>query len=195
MDIWKFAPAIEERDSEECKENGGTFRGKRVCKWSGQTDKGPVILDFDDCLDVLYRQTVCLKDITAVQKTVRDAVFERNWTVLEPALSQAEELGTQLSELEIERSAVFGGRSFREALSTFDVEESAALMSARRDLKHAACKVRVGTEALNGYLSEVHIVIRGFLDAAFPERRDRVYSREGRRKKTELRNVVLDKVI
>jgi hypothetical protein len=152
-------------------------------------------LDFDGCLDVLYRQTVCLRDISGVQKAVRSAVYARNWPALEPALAQAEELGTLLSDLELERQAVFLGMTFREALARLDCEESSALMSARRDLKHAAARVRIGNEAFNSYLSEIHIVIKGFLDAAFPERRNTLYSREGRAKTPELRSVVLNKVV
>jgi hypothetical protein len=152
-------------------------------------------LDFDDCLEVLYRQTVCLRDISAVQKAVSNAVYARNWSALEPELTQAEELGTQLSELELERQAVFLGMSFREALTRFDSEESAALMSARRELKHAASRVRICNDTFSSYLSEIHIVITGFLDAAFPERRNTLYSREGRPKTPEMRSVVLNKVV
>jgi hypothetical protein len=64
-----------------------------------------------------------------------------------------------------------------------------------RRLKLDTLKVRLANDALSAYLSAARETLADFLNAAFPDRRGKIYSRRGAAVHSEMRSIVLDRSI
>jgi hypothetical protein len=151
------------------------------------------LLSFNTCLDILYRLSLNLRSMQEAQKIVRAAVLDNDWDALEPALARAEELSAGLGQLENEREAAFAGKKMREAVRQFTSEETAMLLSAWREAREAALKVRIENESFSAYIRGMTTVVGGFLDAAFPERT--MYSRSGKKRQPISGGYVVNKTM
>jgi hypothetical protein len=63
-----------------------------------------------------------------------------------------------------------------------------------RGLRLRAMKLRVASDSLLLYLNEAKTTVDGFIDAAFPERKSKLYSRRGMQIATDMRCMVLNQV-
>jgi hypothetical protein len=160
---------------------------------------------------VLGRETELLCGIEAAQKQVWDAVIKREWTDFESLISMMDRIGTELAGLEEERQQVIhklsdeltgssgpaGGEaensSFYRLISTLPEPERKELTDLYRQLKMAGLRVRIANDNLLAYLAEVKTTMSGFIEAAFPDRKGRVYSRSGAVVPADMRSMVLNR--
>ena len=63
-----------------------------------------------------------------------------------------------------------------------------------RGLRLRAMKLRVASDSLLLYLDEAKTTVDGFVNAAFPERKSKLYSRRGMQIATDMRCMVLNRV-
>jgi hypothetical protein len=155
------------------------------------------------CADVLRQETALLERLAAAQEVVRNAVFAREWADLETMLARLAAYGSDFELLEAERARLFaefannGGE--RESVGFYALASRLAdadrreLTELYRRLKLDALKVRLANDALTTYLSDARATLSGFMDAAFPDRKGRLYSRRGRTVHPEMRSIVLDR--
>lgn len=153
------------------------------------------------CADVLKQETALLERLAAAQEVVRHAAFAREWSDMEAMLSRLDEYGSEFEALEAERGRVFealgGGRreggGFYALVARLDPADRRELTELYRRLKLDTLKVRLANEALSTYLNAARATLSEFLDAAFPDRRGKLYSRRGSAVHPEMRSIVLDR--
>lgn len=152
------------------------------------------------CADVLRRETALLDLLAAVQDTVRKAVFAREWTDLDALLAKLESYGADFEALEAERARLFGefGGQEREPVGFYTLvsrlgpEDRRELTELYRKLKLDTLKVRLANDALSSYLRDARATLTDVLDAAYPDRRGRLYSRRGAPVHPEMSSIVLN---
>ncbi len=153
------------------------------------------------CTDVLRQETALLEQLACAQETVRRAAFSRDWTKLDDQLVRLAEYGKEFELLEAERARIFsllsgegqGPAGFYALASRLEPSERKELTELYRKLKLETLKVRLANDALSSYLSEARTTVSGFLEAAFPDRKGKMYSRRGAPVHSEMRSIVLDR--
>jgi hypothetical protein len=157
-----------------------------------------------ECAQILRQETALLERLAAAQEVVKNAVFTREWTDLESMLGRLEAYGQEFSTLERNRERIFteaaqacgpeGKNGGFYALTTrLEPAERRELTELYRRLKLDTLKVRLANEALTYYLADARATVSGFLEAAFPDRKGRLYSRQGTQVHAEMRSIVLDR--
>ncbi len=153
------------------------------------------------CTDVLRQETALLEQLACAQETVRRAAFSRDWTKLDDQLVRLSEYGKEFELLEAERARIFGLLSgegqgpagFYALASRLEPPARKELTELYRKLKLETLKVRLANDALSSYLGEARTTVSGFLEAAFPDRKGKIYSRHGAPVHSEMRSIVLDR--
>lgn len=156
------------------------------------------------CADVLRQETALLERLSAAQDVVRTAVFARDWADLESMLARLDAYALDFELLEAERERVFrefapSGTGEGESVGFYAVAsrlpptDRRTLTELYRRLKLDALKVRLANDSLTTYLAEARATLAGFMEAAFPDRRGRLYSRRGKAVDSEMRSIVLDR--
>jgi hypothetical protein len=157
---------------------------------------------FERCTEVLERERALAAKIAEMQALTKKAAFNRQWLDFEARMEALEQAGAQFEELDRERDGIFtsvAGPSrgetsgFYAFVSRLPVNEREALTNTYRNLKMEIMKIRLENESLTNYLAEVRFLVEGFLDAAFPDRKGRMYSRSGVQIKADMRSVVLNR--
>jgi hypothetical protein len=166
------------------------------------------------CSRVLNRETELLKGIEAAQKQVREAVVKREWADFEKLQAQIGRIGAELEGLEGERKALFygqaplGGGNSPETPETSGINEEIGfyrfiaglppaeqrdLAEQYRELRTAGLKVRINNDNLLAYIAGIKASMSAFIESAFPDRRGRVYSRNGAVVPQDMRSMVLNR--
>ena len=152
------------------------------------------------CAAILRREIALLERLAAAQEVVRQAVFGRDWTDLEAMLGRLDAYSREFGAMEAERVETFrvlGGRrdggDFYAVIARLPETERRLLADLHRRLKLDALKVRLANDALTNYLAEARSTVGAFLEAAFPDRRGKLYSRRGTAVPAEMRSLVLDR--
>jgi hypothetical protein len=162
---------------------------------------------YEACSQVLGRETELLCGIEVAQKQVWDAVIKREWTDFEGLLAMMDRIGTELGELEEERKRVIGelaegpskngwegeNGSFYRLIAGLPEDERKELSGLYRELKMAGIRVRIANDNLLSYIAEVKATMTGFIEAAFPDRKGKVYSRNGAVVPADMRSMVLNR--
>jgi len=157
-----------------------------------------------ECISILQKEIALLERLGAAQEVVSQAVFSRDWTDMDALFKRLDEYGTEFEELEKERMGLLSELStilgFEEekpgfyALTTrLDPELRRQMTDLYRRLKLDVLKIRISNENLNQYITSNRSVISEFLQAAFPDRKGKLYSRHGREIHSEMRSIVLDR--
>jgi hypothetical protein len=157
---------------------------------------------YDACSQVLGRETELLCDIEAAQKRVWDAVVKREWADFEALMAGMGKIGAELGRLEDERTGLVrelaadsggGGDDFYGMAALLPARERHELMEKYRGLKMAGLRVRTANESLVAYMAGIKTTMAGFIEAAFPDRKGRVYSRSGAVVPQDMRSMVLNR--
>jgi hypothetical protein len=147
--------------------------------------------------DVLSRERELAGAVLAVQSSVKQAVLNREWTDFEKAMETLAGIGGEFEELDAQRAALFeqgaGEGGFYALAARLPGPEREELTAVYRALKQDIFRIKLENEALMAYLGEARIMIAGFLEAVFPERKGRLYSRRGTRIEADMRSLVLNK--
>lgn len=151
------------------------------------------------CTDILRQEHNLLARLAATQEVVRLAVYNREWAGLEDVLARLAEYSKEFLAMEAERERIFDEMnprrefvSFYAVLGQLDAQTRRELGSLYRKLRLDSLKVRLANEALNHYIASARVTVSGFLDAAFPDRRGRLYTRHGAARSSDLRSLVLN---
>jgi hypothetical protein len=168
-------------------------------------DKG-CIPGYGRCIEVLERERELVAKIAEEQNAVRKAVINRQWTDFEARMKALGDIGAQFEEMDQERVRIFASISgsaprenegetagFYALVSRFPEEERKTITGIYRNLKMEITKIRLENDSLMNYLSEAQLLVKGFLDAAFPDRKGRIYSRNGAQVKADMRSMVLNR--
>lgn len=137
-------------------------------------------------LAALLKQEIALVEkILECQASVYSTVKEKNWVNLEREIDSLNELSSQFSEMDAKRDSLV-------AKSDETCEESRELLT---KLRSRLLKSKVQNFALNTYIETMQNFVRGVLENAVPQRRNVLYSREGKILKPEPQSVVLNKIL
>jgi hypothetical protein len=157
---------------------------------------------YEACSQVLGRETELLCGIEEAQKQVWDAIIKRQWTDFEALMSMMDRIAMELTGLEEERGQIVHSLQqgdddenvrFYRLLSALPEIERKELTGRYRELKMASLRVRIANDNLLIYIAEVKATMAGFIEAAFPDRKGRVYSRSGAVVPADMRSMVLNR--
>jgi hypothetical protein len=158
--------------------------------------------EYENCVEIIDAEMRVLSAIVGVQGDLRGAVVNKKWADFEGFQDSLKAAGDKLTELEAERARLFpaehepgnnGSTAFYTFILRFSSEERDFLSGLYRQLKLLSAKVRYENDALNQYLGETCAVVSLFLEAAFPDRRGKLYSRHGTTRSADMRSMVLDR--
>jgi hypothetical protein len=158
---------------------------------------------FERGMAVLRREIALVEKIASIQASVRNAVINREWADFELLFNTFGELSRNFEALESERIGIFaelskktGGRDesagFYALASRLPQDERKEVTGLYRKLKMETFKIRLANDTLLGYLNEAKATVAAFLEAAFPDRKGRLYSRQGIQRPADMRSMVLD---
>jgi hypothetical protein len=160
--------------------------------------------EYEACSSILKRETELLEKIASIQMSVRNAVINRKWADFEMLFKSLGEYREIFESLEAERIGIFEGFSkkagardehtgFYTLVSRLPGDERKRLTELYRHLKMTSYKIRLANDTLMGYLNEARATVAAFLEAAFPDRKGRIYSRRGKELQADMRSMVLDR--
>jgi hypothetical protein len=86
-----------------------------------------------------------------------------------------------------------GGQRFYDFVQRFPADERQILCALYRRIKFETARLRFSSEALAAYLGEARAFVSGMLEAAFPEKRGKIYGRSGTERSAKLGGIVLDR--
>ena len=149
---------------------------------------------------VLLKEIELLEKIPPLQKMIRDAVIKREWTDYELLMQSMSEIGAQFEMLETERESIFKALSVGEDSESFYAwaarlpeKEKEEMSSLYRKLKMITLQIRISNDTLMEYLREAKSVVSGLLERAYPDRRGKMYSRNGIEREVDMRSVMVNK--
>jgi hypothetical protein len=148
--------------------------------------------------DILTKEIEILGKISSIQNLVRNAVINREWMDFESLLEKMHDQGREFELLEAERAGLFAdvvpekNRNFYALISRFSENSRKELTELYRTLKLETLKIRIANDALLRYLNEGRAVIASFLEAAFPDRKGKLYSRLGKQIQADMRSMVVN---
>ncbi|GHV82140.1 hypothetical protein AGMMS49991_06980 [Spirochaetia bacterium] len=175
--------------------------------------------EYEGCVSVLRRELALVETIAAAQLQVRQAVLNREWADFEALMEDMARTGAEFEALEQERMEIFTpfaeqtnaaeaepeidpaaavcnsteNINFYALVSRFPPEERKGVTELYRNLKLKTIQIRLENDALTNYLNGARAVVADFLEAAFPDRHGKIYSRQGTRIRADMRSMVLNR--
>jgi hypothetical protein len=161
------------------------------------------ISDYTTCAGILTGEIGLLEKIASLQDSVRTAVMNRNWVDFEALSGALNEYGGQFEALEAERVRFFSALDgntpgtdeklgFYALTARLPPAEREELTAAYRKLKLETRRITLLNASLLEYLNEARSTVAAFLEAVFPDRKGRLYSRRGVQKPADMRSMVLN---
>jgi hypothetical protein len=159
---------------------------------------------YEECRLILLREAELLKKVAARQALVRNAVLNRQWIDFEAHIADMNALGDEFAALEAEREtfmsklpAQCGGGDeksrFYALAARFPADKRSEITEIYRNLKLETLKVRASNDALLGYIAGAKATMTGFLEAVFPDRGGRLYTKRGKQIAQDMRSMVLNR--
>ena len=134
--------------------------------------------------EILEKENDTLDRLLDCQSSVHIAVKTRNWIGLEEDLEKIRQLSLDFSALEDEREKACATGS------EISAEEKALMLTLHSKL----LKSKIENQILNRYIETSRSFVQGILDNAIPQRRNVLYSRNGKIIKREPESVVLNRL-
>lgn len=119
--------------------------------------------------DVLVSENKLISDVLCRQQALRDAVNNKDWTALMDAAGDVNEMMDAFNELDKER----------EELALGGLQEDAETYGLLAEIRGKLVKSRIENKALADYISITREFVKGIIDMAVPQSRNRLYSRNG----------------
>ncbi len=119
--------------------------------------------------DVLVSENKLISDVLCRQQSLRDAVNNKDWTALMDAAGDVNEMMDAFNELDKER----------EELALGGLQEDAETYGLLAEIRGKLVKSRIENKALSDYISITREFVKGIIDTAVPQSRNRLYSRNG----------------
>jgi hypothetical protein len=158
---------------------------------------------YTECVLVLKQELELLERIQALQVQVKNAVIHREWADFEDLFGSLAVIGDEFETLDLERVKIFAGFAqnlgfksegarFYSYAARLPEAERRELSELYRRIKIQTLETRLGNESLTEYLGEIQTVVSGFLEAVFPDRRGKIYTRRGTQVAPDMRSLVLN---
>jgi hypothetical protein len=153
------------------------------------------------CTAVLRKEIELLEKIPPLQVLVRDAVLNREWADYEGYLETLGKIGADFEVLEAERDRLFTGLApeggdekdrFYALSARLPEQERNELTALYRRLKMQTLQIRLTNDSLMEYIKETKSVISGMLESAYPDRKGKMYSRNGAEREADMKSVVVN---
>jgi hypothetical protein len=148
---------------------------------------------------VLVQEIELLEKIPPLQAKIRDAVIKREWTDYELLMESMGQIGSRFEVLDAEREALFssltdgdGPESFYAYTARLPEAERKTIGELYRKLKMITLQIKIANDTLTEYLREAKSVIAGVLERAYPDRRGKMYSRQGTEREADMRSVMIN---
>ncbi len=135
-------------------------------------------------LQILEQENQLLDEILNSQTKVHIAVKTKDWTGLEDEMAKIHTLSLDFSTIDIQREKIM------EEDSEIRADEKALMVTLHSKL----LKSKIENQVMNNYIEVTRNFVQGILDNAVPQRRNILYSRDGKIVKREPESVVLNKV-
>jgi hypothetical protein len=160
--------------------------------------------DYEHCLEILNREIDLLKRISRVQDSVKQAALNREWADFDWKIAEINQFGKEFGELEAERTGLFTALAAEKAphlgplppfyalAAKLPENERRELSGLYRTLKMETLKIRALNENFLSYLYEAKTMAAAYMDAVFPARGGKVYTRKGGEAARELKSMVLN---
>ncbi|MBQ6028567.1 MAG: hypothetical protein IJL24_03440 [Treponema sp.] len=133
-------------------------------------------------MDILEKENETLDRLLDVQSNVHIAVKTRNWIGLEDDLEKIRVLSLEFSALEEKREAA--------SSNEIKPDEKALMLKLHSKLLRS----KIENQILNKYIETSRGFVQGILENAVPQRRNIVYTRNGKVLKREPESVVLNRI-
>jgi hypothetical protein len=164
------------------------------------------MVEYDECACILKQELQMLEQIQVLQNEVKNAVRNRQWTDFEGHLGSLAAIGDEFEALDLERVQIFTafarkmgfnheGVGFYAFAARLPEPEQRELSELYRRIKMRTLGVRVANDSLTDYLDETQAVVSGFLEAVFPDRKGKIYSRQGTQVTPDMRSMVLNQTL
>ena len=153
-------------------------------------------VEFARCEAVLNAELMALAEAGEVQTLVSEAVKRRDWVDFDASIGAINRIGARIEELEKERLALMPGvtgSGFYQFAGRFPDNERRILCGLYRQVKMEAARARFAAAALASYLGGARSLVSGMIEAAFPEKRGKIYGRSGVERSAKLDGLVLDR--
>lgn len=152
---------------------------------------------------IIEKEAGTFRKISSIQSLIRQAVENHEWADFEKYMAEIDALGAEFEGLEAEREELLeqamgnlpisGEKNrFYALISTFPGELRNRLADIYRDLKQEALRIRLFNESFARYLTEARALAEAFLEAAFPERWGKLYSRQGKAAPSQMQSVLFN---
>ena len=160
--------------------------------------------NFNRCVEVLKGELLLLQNISSAQDKVRQSVMNREWADFDEKIAEVNHFSDEFTLLENERITLFsalkesfspvdtGEKPFYAMISRLPMEEGRELSRLYRELKMETLKMRAMNETFMAYLSEAKTMAAAFLEAVYPARGGKMYTRKGHRVSQDLRSMVFN---
>jgi hypothetical protein len=127
----------------------------------------------------------------------------REWADFEGYLQSLSSIGGEFEALDIKREQLFSAfalqRGFKNESAGFysfvarlPEPERKELTEIYRTLKMKTLEAQFANDSLTDYLNEARTLVSGFLEAVYPQRKGRLYSRQGVQVAPDMRSMVLN---
>jgi hypothetical protein len=158
---------------------------------------------YTECALILKQEIELLDKISALQVQVENAITNREWTGFESRFESLAAIGDEFQALDLERAQIFArlareagidseGASFYSCVARLPEAERKELSELYRSIKTRTVELRLANESLAKYLSEIQSVVSGFLEAVFPDRKGRIYTRQGTQASPDMLGMALN---
>ncbi|MDR0312485.1 MAG: hypothetical protein LBI14_02695 [Treponema sp.] len=169
--------------------------------------------DYERCVSIFNEEMALLKKIFGIEESVHEAVMAREWTDFEWKIAEITQAGEEFNKLEAQRVEILanlreknnvGDREYQTesefsfyalAAAKLTPQECREISGLYRELKMETLKVKVLNEAFTGYVNELRTMTAAWLEAIFPVKGGKLYTRKGRQAARDLRSVVLNQHI
>ena len=156
---------------------------------------------FEKCKAILLKEYELVRRISGLQNLVYEAVINRDWNGFEANFSRLGEIGKEFSVLEHERERVFAGilpeseasERFYSLTAGLPPEQRRELTEIYRNLKMETLKVKIAGETIMNYIAGARATVAGFFEAAFPDRKGKIYTPYGTPVSHDMRSMVLNR--
>jgi hypothetical protein len=158
---------------------------------------------YTECVLILKQELELLEKIQALQGQVKNAIINREWTDFEALFCSLAAIGDEFEALDLERAKIFSrfaqnlgfkneGARFYSYAARLPETERRELSDLYRRIKMQTLETRLANESLTEYLGEIQAVVSGFLEAVFPDRKGKIYTRRGTQVSPDMRSLVLN---
>lgn len=152
--------------------------------------------------EILNREVELLEGFADREQELQKAILDRKWDRLEGIIDGMSETSQQVLEVERERHECYMSvrreyqcgeeGSFYDFAALLDIGDRMEISELYRRLKVAVMRVQALTGGIGTYVNSATAAVRDILDELNPQRRDRIYSKHGRRSSPDERAMVLD---